>query len=345
MGCCISSAEDIQNEETRRLISHAPHETPQQTVNYLLNTLNAESWVAKANAMQDQGVNTIDIVLKIVAANSLELNQNVRKALLEYIYMQLNNNEVIHRFNIIADYGNGFIFTRLERIRILLKEDNEELCQGQNILNKLKYKSVMFEKIMASWPIRYTMVVDRSGSMEAHDHHGHSRWHDAKKAAEHMSERIERFRLPAGMTLYLFSSRGDYPRYDRLRTCQDIHHIFHHQHPHGGTDLAGAINRVFADHFIHNEREHVLIVTDGEPDDHAAVVGTLVNGINRLRDENELGFTFMQVGCDHRAADWLHELQDCITEKGARFNVIDCITHHQYHGMSLSSVIDKFLPM
>jgi len=188
------------------------------------------------------------------------------------------------------------------------------------------------------------MIVDKSGSMES-KHHDVSRWHDAKRATEQMSERIERFRTPWGMKLYLFSSPGAHPKYEGLRTCEDIHKIFHHMHPGGSTDLAGVIRQAFADHFAGGMQEHFLIVTDGVPDNRDEVIAALISGINRLRDENELGVTIMQVGNDHDAADFLHELQDCLTEKGARFNVVDCITHHQYHGRSLAQVIQEYLPL
>jgi len=237
------------------------------------------------------------------------------------------------------------VITRLDRIRILLKEDNEELSPGEKILDRVGYKSILFEKIGARWIIKYTMIVDKSGSMASKDHHDVSRWHDAKRAAEQMSERIERFHTPSGMTLYLFSSPGKHPKYEGLRTCEDIHNIFHHTHPDGSTDLAGVINQAFADHFAHGQQEHILIVTDGVPDNKDTVINALIGGINRLRDENELGVTIMQVGNDHAAADFLHELQDCLTEKGARFNVVDCITHHQYHGRSLATVIQEYLPI
>jgi hypothetical protein len=47
----------------------------------------------------------------------------------------------------------------------------------------------------------------------------------------------------------------------------------------------------------------------------------IVQGTNKLREIHEIGITFMQVGSNHEAAKFLHTLQDCITEKGAKWSI------------------------
>jgi len=353
MGCCESTSYDAvaSSEEHEKIYTPSPllqtnFATPLQSLQFILGKVpGGSTWVTFVNTWEKQNVNPIDMALFIVKAPPSDLPLELRKTLLDFIYHLVKNSvEMVHFFATTVTYPSGAL-TRLERIRILLKEDNEELAPGEKILDRVGYKSVLFEKIGAGWVIRYTMIVDKSGSMASKDHHDVTRWHDAKRAAEQMSERIERFHTTYGMTLYLFSSPGTHPKFEGLRTCEDIHKIFHHTHPDGSTDLSGVISQVFVDHFAHTQQEHALILTDGVPDNKDAVINALIGGINRLKDENEMGVTIMQVGHDHAAAEFLHELQDCLTEKGARFNVVDCITHHQYHGRQLSAVIQEYLPL
>jgi hypothetical protein len=103
------------------------------------------------------------------------------------------------------------------------------------------------------------------------------------------------------------------------------------------------LSQVFKDHFEQRRMEHVLVVTDGEPDSKSNVIQVLVSGINQLSSDKELGITFMQVGCNEQAADFLHELQDCLTEKGAKYNIVDCITHRDYDGKKLCQIIHQHL--
>jgi len=115
--------------------------------------------------------------------------------------------------------------------------------------------------------------------------------------------------------------------------------------PGGSTDLAGVLRQVMSDHFYHGggRPEHILVITDGEPDCEADVVSELVQGINCLTSETELGITFLQVGCCEKAARFLHQLQDCLTENGAKWNIIDCLTHHDYEGQRLCDIISQFV--
>jgi len=292
--------------------------------------------------MLRKGHDSVDVVTLLLASPCHELGEYARKGLLSMLYALVNTSEGMPKFN-QPKLVDGLSLTRLSRLRVLLEEVNEELPEGERVLEMVGYFSVLFEKIVAGWKIRYTIILDKSGSMDTCDHHV-SRWKDAGIACEHMAEAMEDLAV-GGMTMYLFSSpTSQHPKYENLKCSEDVQKIFGSQCPGGSTDLAGAMHQAFGDHFQHGQPEHILVITDGEPDNSASLVRELIAGINNLANPDELGITFMQVGHCHSAAAFLHELQDCLTEQGAKWNVIDCITHNSYHGQKLCDIVHRYLP-
>ena len=139
--------------------------------------------------------------------------------------------------------------------------------------------------------------------------------------------------------------------------------IFASTRPGGSTDLAGAV-RVMFNQWISSDHAplHTLIITDGVPDSQEALTRELVQGINSLPNGDVVGISVLQVrelwvlclicrspsssqvGCDHEAAEFLHELQDHLVEAGARWSVVDCLTHNDYNGGSFCDVMHQQLP-
>jgi len=288
----------------------------------------------------------VDILISILKLEECAYPLPLRRTLLQFLSQLLAlpaDNFYFNRFfNDLIVQPDSSVRGRIERLRVLLLERNEETIEGEHLLKRLNYTSLLFEKVNLGLQMKYTIVLDKSGSLLGHEH-GKSRWQDAHEAIEHLTEAVERLST-GGMNLYLFSSKAaKHPAYFGIQTCEEVKKIFSQIKPGGSTDLAGCLHQVFDDHFTHNagRPEHVLVITDGEPDSEQHVIHTLVSGINRLGSENELNITFLQVGCCERAAAFLHKLQDCLTEAGARFNVIDCLTFRDYDGLRLCDVITR----
>jgi len=283
----------------------------------------------------------VDLILNTLAMGPSEVTNNLRVALMHMLFDVLNYQQGMDQFNTKFESR-----TRIHRLKILLYHLNEELPPCEEILCRVKYKSIVFEKILAAQQIRYTLILDRSGSMVTHDHHGQPRWDIAKDAMKHMAEQVERLTngSPHGITLWMFSS-PPHNKYSGLRKCDEVEKVFEKEKPGGATDLAGVLENAFEDHFTHKEQEHILVVTDGEPNSQDAVITALVQNINRLQHPEELGITFMQVGCCEQAAEFLHDLQDHLIEKGAKYNVVDALTHEDYDKLSLCDIIRNYLPI
>ena len=89
-------------------------------------------------------------------------------------------------------------------MKVLLWHHNEELPQTQAILRQVGYKSMFFEKVRARVPMRFTVVVDKSGSMATSKHH-RTRWEEANLALQHLTKTL----IGTGdveVTVILFSS-------------------------------------------------------------------------------------------------------------------------------------------
>jgi hypothetical protein len=57
-------------------------------------------------------------------------------------------------FNLNAVIHNNY-YNRIDRLKVLLLEENEETPEGRNLLNFLQYFSLLFEKIRERWDIQY----------------------------------------------------------------------------------------------------------------------------------------------------------------------------------------------
>jgi hypothetical protein len=147
---------------------------------YLLQQGNkGEKFLKMFQDSKNKGIEEIDILLNILNFGCDVLDQDLRRNLLVIMQRIVSNSQGISFFN-----STGFVDnlprTRFDRIKILLQEVNEELEEGECVLDTLRYKSLMFEKINAGWKMKYTLVLDKSSSMAQKDHNC-SRWEDASK--------------------------------------------------------------------------------------------------------------------------------------------------------------------
>jgi uncharacterized protein with von Willebrand factor type A (vWA) domain len=187
----------------------------------------------------------------------------------------------------------------------------------------------------------YTLILDKSGSMSTKDQPGgRSRWHAARESAAALAAKCEELD-PDGLTLYVFGSR--FKRYEHV-TSGRVDRVFDENEPAGGTDLAGVLKHAFTSYFERKARgtarpETILVVTDGEPDDGAAVVKTIVEASRRLDRDEELAVSLVQVGHDQNARRFLKLLDDELQPAGAKFDIVDTVTLDEMEDMGLTEVL------
>lgn len=188
----------------------------------------------------------------------------------------------------------------------------------------------------------YTLILDKSGSMSTNDQiGGGSRWEAAQESTLALARKCEQFD-PDGITVYTFSSR--FRRYENV-TASKVAQIFMENDPVGSTNLAAVLRDATEDYFRRKAAgqtktgETILVITDGEPDDRRAVIEAIVQATQRMDRDEELAISFIQVGTDASATQFLKVLDDQLQSVGAKFDICDTVTMDDMADMSLAEVL------
>jgi uncharacterized protein with von Willebrand factor type A (vWA) domain len=189
----------------------------------------------------------------------------------------------------------------------------------------------------------YTLIIDKSGSMSTKDQiGGKSRWMVMQESTLALANKCEEFD-PDGLTVYVFSGR--FKRYDNI-TADKVAQIFKENEPSGRTDLAAVLESALNDYLLRKQAnqtksngETILVVTDGEPDDRKAVMRVIVETTLKLDRDEELGISFIQVGNDREATQFLKVLDDQLQSVGAKFDIVDTITIDEMEDLTLTEVL------
>ncbi len=187
----------------------------------------------------------------------------------------------------------------------------------------------------------YTIIIDKSGSMNTRDVKGKSRWEAVWESTRALAEKVSAYD-PDGLTLYTFA--GSFKRYDNVGP-EMVDQIFRENEPLGSTDLAQVLEHAF-ENYKQRKRagqtkngEIVLVITDGVPDDERAVANTIKNFTKTLNDDKEFGISFLQIGKDGQASKFLGRLDDDLQKEGAKFDIVDTKTFEQMENTTITEVL------
>lgn len=189
----------------------------------------------------------------------------------------------------------------------------------------------------------YTLIIDKSSSMATSDSPGSkTRWEIAQEATLALAKTCEGID-PDGITIYLFSGR--FRRYDNV-TSDKVTQIYSDNEPMGKTDLAAVLQDALGNYFDRKAAgqtkangETILVITDGEPTDHKAVIRLIIEATNEIDREEELAISLIQVGRDRKATKFLQALDDQLEANGAKFDIVDTITIEDMRDMTLPEVL------
>ncbi|MEI6329954.1 MAG: VWA domain-containing protein [Pseudanabaena sp. ELA645] len=204
------------------------------------------------------------------------------------------------------------------------------------LIHKLAKQSHMLDKR------DYTLIIDKSGSMSNIDRGTtKSRWEIVKESTLALARKCDQLD-PDGITVYLFS--GKFKRFDNVSAAK-VEQIFQENDPMGGTNLTSvlqdAINQFFQRKKANQSKvgETILVITDGEPDDRRSVFEIIIEATRRLSSDEELAISFIQVGSDTSATDFLKSLDDKLQSIGANYDIVDTITLIDMEDMTLAEVL------
>ncbi len=163
------------------------------------------------------------------------------------------------------------------------------------------------------------VCVDRSGSMGSPCAPHATRW----KAAEELTIGLATLAGEVdddGITLISFGGKVD--MVDGVK-ADAVSSLFSSQSPGGGTPTAEALQAAFDKKFSSNKKAIIFVITDGEPNDRAAVGKTIAAASQKLDDASQIRVQFLQVGDDTGAQKFLNELDASIP--GAKFDIVNSI--------------------
>lgn len=191
----------------------------------------------------------------------------------------------------------------------------------------------------------YTLMIDKSSSMATSDSaDGKTRWEIAQESTVALAKKCEEID-PDGITVYLFSGR--FRRYDNV-TSDKVARIYADNEPMGRTDLASVLQDGL-DNFFQRKAanktkpngETFLIITDGAPTDHKAVIRLIIEASQKIDRDEELAISLIQVGKDKQATLFMKALDDQLQAAGAKFDIVDTVTIEDMKNMSLTDVLLK----
>ncbi|NJM89015.1 MAG: VWA domain-containing protein [Hydrococcus sp. RU_2_2] len=189
----------------------------------------------------------------------------------------------------------------------------------------------------------FTLIIDKSGSMSTKDRAGgKSRWSIMQESTLALASKCEDID-PDGITVYTFSGR--FRRYENV-TSAKVQQIFLENEPMGTTDLAGVLQDATNSYFQRKSAgqtkangEIIIVVTDGEPDDRKAVMRVIIEASRRLDKDEELAITFIQIGEDAGATQFLKALDDEMQSVGAKFDIVDTVTVEDMENYTLTEIL------
>ncbi len=189
----------------------------------------------------------------------------------------------------------------------------------------------------------YYIVLDKSSSMEIKDTPVGSRWKSAEETVVGVANKLSEYD-PDGVTVVPFA--GTFKAYENT-TPSTVAQIFKEQSPMGSTVLAPPLQYCF-DNYLSNKKAGkakangacVVVITDGEPSDEDAVAKAICNFTKKLDNgDAEFGISFLQVGKDTNARDYLKRLDDGLEKEGAKFDIVDTKTKEELENIGLTEAL------
>jgi uncharacterized protein YegL len=176
----------------------------------------------------------------------------------------------------------------------------------------------------------YTLIIDKSGSMSKKDQNGgKSRWSVMQESTFALASKCEEFD-PDGITIYTFSKK--FKRYDNVDASK-VEQIFEENEPSGNTALAEVLQDALQNYLQRKEKkevksngETILVITDGKPDDQEAVAKAIIEASRQIDKDEELAISFIQIGNDKEATEFLKFLDDDLKKMGAKFDIVDTVS-------------------
>ena len=113
-----------------------------------------------------------------------------------------------------------------------------------------------------------------------------------------------------------------------------------------GTNLSGVLKDALDNYFDRKSKnknkengEVILVVTDGRPDDEKRVEKVIIEASSKIDKDEELGISFIQIGEDKEAREFLKYIDNGLIEHGAKFDICHTSTFEEISQKSFEQII------
>lgn len=140
---------------------------------------------------------------------------------------------------------------------------------------------------------------------------------------------------PDGVDIVCFGGEDDAQWYRNIKSTKNIEEMVNDKRPRGRCYMGSAMEECINDAFdkdMANRPVAILVLTAGRPSDVEHLDATLLKTVEKLADEHEkcpLSITFVQIGNDDDATDYLKHLDNHIQAEsatsGETFDLVDTI--------------------
>ena len=186
-------------------------------------------------------------------------------------------------------------------------------------------------------------LIDKSGSMQTQDcPGGKSRWQYGQETTLALASLAEKHD-PDGITVVPFA--GSFKVHENV-TAGKVGQVFQEHSPMGSTNTAAVLKARLDAYFARKaagsaKSACILVLTDGAPDDQNAVADAIVAATKQMDRDEEVAISFIQIGQDGEASKFLAWLDEGLTSKGAKFDIVDTVKIAEVENFSIEQLIEK----
>lgn len=189
----------------------------------------------------------------------------------------------------------------------------------------------------------FYLVLDKSTSMETKDCAGNkSRWDSAKELTIGMANRCQEYD-PDGITVVPFADKH---KFYANTTPAAVEKVFKENFPSGSTIMAPPLQACFNDYLAAKAKGTakpngalVVVITDGAPGDEDDVAKAIVQFTKKLDNREEFGISFLQIGQDEHARDYLKRLDSHLSSEGAKLDIVNTKTMDELGDVGLDGAL------
>lgn len=172
---------------------------------------------------------------------------------------------------------------------------------------------------------------------------GQTRWKYAEESVSAIANKLAEYD-PDGIAVLPFAS--SFKAHENV-TPATVANIFAEHSPMGSTVLTPPLKWCF-ENYLKNKKEGkakengaiVVVITDGQPNDEDDVAQAICKFTKQLDNgDEEFGISFLQVGKDATAKNYLRRLDDSLEKEGAKFDIVDTKTMEELENIGLTEAL------